>query len=78
MQHEAIIEGLLYPSEDYEEEPPSARPVTLERIIVVFYTLAGGYLLAFVAFLVEIAYGWKKKFSERKLKKKKMHIPFAF
>lgn len=68
LQYEAIIEGLLYPYEDYEDEPNQERQVTFQRIIVVFYILAGGYLLAFIVFLIEVGCGYGKKWKERKSK----------
>lgn len=66
LQYEAVIEGLLYPSEDYEDEPSRARQVSLEKIIVVFYILAGGYLLAFLVFLIEVGCGYAKKLREKR------------
>lgn len=61
MIYNATVEGLLYPSEDYEDVPQVAKPIGMDHMYVPFCFLLMGYTYSIAVFILEIAYyKWQK------------------
>lgn len=74
--YRAENEGLLVPSESYEETSQSPRILDLKRSYMLFILLPIGYAMAFVAFVIEIIYKYAQDFRQRRQKINRNPVKF--